>query len=49
MCVQIFYMMNIDMPASVDAPLLNTQLLLVLNALESVGGFVTYTVETFVL
>ena len=35
MCVQIFHMVNNDVPASVGAPPLSTQLLLLLNALES--------------
>ena len=35
MCVQIFHMVNNNVPASVGAPPLSTQLLLLLNALES--------------
>ena len=35
MCEQIFHMVNNDVPASVGAPPLSTQLLLLLNALES--------------
>jgi len=45
----IFHMVNNDVPAIVGTPPLSTQLLLLLNHLHTVGGFVTYVVETFVL
>ena len=51
MCVQIFHMVNIDVPVRVGAPPLDTTIAFecMLNHLHTVGEFVTYVVETFVL